>query len=390
MAVLWRFSRVSRHLLLRNTGFWEENIVRAFRTVVQEPKPTRGILKTCLISAVVGSAIGAGYAFRKIERDRKHLEMEGHEIATEILKYKPPIPASRQALSPVDSTGLKLTLFQYQTCPFCCKVRTFLDYYGISYDVVEVDPVLRKEIKWSKYRKVPILLAKVDGGYQPLNDSSMIVSLLASYLNDKSHKINELATYFPNIAVNDEKGYREEIVNKYFLMYQGSVPKDRTLDDIVEERKWRQWADDVFVHTLSPNVYRTIQEAYQTFNWFSEIGRWDEYFPAWERALMVNVGALAMWIIGKRLTKRHNLKTDVRESLYDEINTWLNAISARGGQFMGGNNPDLSDLAVYGILRSIEGCDAFKDALQHTNLSTWYSAMSERVKNHSGSALLEG
>lgn len=113
------------------------------------------------------------------------------------------------------------------------KVRTFLDYYGISYDVVEVDPVLRNEIKWSKYRKVPILMAKVDGGYQPLNDSSMIISLLASYLNDTSHKINELATYFPSIAVNDEKGYKEEIVNKYFLMYQGSIPKDRTLDDIV-------------------------------------------------------------------------------------------------------------------------------------------------------------
>lgn len=105
---------------------------------------------------------------------------------------------------------------------------------------------------------------------------------------------------------------------------------------------------------------------------------------------MINVGALAMWMIGRRLKKRHHLKTDVRESFYDEINTWLNAISARGGQFMGGNNPDLSDLAVYGILRSIEGCDAFSDALQHTNLSSWYSAMAERVKNHSGSALLGG
>lgn len=114
------------------------------------------------------------------------------------------------------------------------QVRTFLDYYGISYDVVEVDPVLRGQIKWSPYKKVPILLAKVDGGYQPLNDSSMIVSVLASYLNDKSYKLNELATFYPRIAMNDEHGkFKEEIVNKYFLMYQGSVPKDRTLDDIV-------------------------------------------------------------------------------------------------------------------------------------------------------------
>lgn len=65
-----------------------------------------------------------------------------------------------------DSSGLQLKLFQYQTCPFCCKVRAFLDYYGISYDIVEVDPVLRQAIKWSSYRKVPIVVAKVENGYQ--------------------------------------------------------------------------------------------------------------------------------------------------------------------------------------------------------------------------------
>lgn len=67
---------------------------------------------------------------------------------------------------PEDHSNLKLTLFQYQTCPFCCKVRAFLDYYGVSYDVVEVDPVLRQSIKWSEYKKVPILVAKTPTGYQ--------------------------------------------------------------------------------------------------------------------------------------------------------------------------------------------------------------------------------
>lgn len=65
-----------------------------------------------------------------------------------------------------DQSGLKLVLYQYQTCPFCCKVRAFLDYHGISYDIIEVDPVLRQAIKWSDYKKVPILLAKMEDGYQ--------------------------------------------------------------------------------------------------------------------------------------------------------------------------------------------------------------------------------
>lgn len=53
---------------------------------------------------------------------------------------------------------LKLTLYQYKTCPFCSKVRAFLDYHGLPYEVVEVNPVMRQEIKWSTYRKVPILM----------------------------------------------------------------------------------------------------------------------------------------------------------------------------------------------------------------------------------------
>lgn len=103
---------------------------------------------------------------------------------------------------------------------------------------------------------------------------------------------------------------------------------------------------------------------------------------------MINVGASAMWLISKRLKKRHNLKDDVRQSFYDEINVWLKEIKAKGGTFMGGENPDLSDLAVYGVLKSIEGCEAFKDALQHTKLSTWYDAMKEKVDSHAGSVHL--
>lgn len=104
--------------------------------------------------------------------------------------------------------------------------------------------------------------------------------------------------------------------------------------------------------------------------------------------MVINVGACAMWLIGKRLKKKHHLKDDVRQSFYEEINYWLRAIQARGTQFMGGQNPDLSDLAVYGVLNSIEGCQAFKDALNSTNLAVWYNAVKEKVETHSGSIYL--
>ena len=47
-----------------------------------------------------------------------------------------------------------------------------LDYYGFSYDVVEVNSVTKKQLKWSNYKKVPIVVA--DGA----GDSGFLVSLL--------------------------------------------------------------------------------------------------------------------------------------------------------------------------------------------------------------------
>ena len=93
----------------------------------------------------------------------------------------------------------------------------------------------------------------------------------------------------------------------------------------------------ILSHSCSPT------EALQAFNWFSKAGNWNEHFSAWERwvayatirsfsylsqyteswfslrfffskslpshrYLVVYVGAMAMWVIGKRLKKRYNLK----------------------------------------------------------------------------------
>lgn len=57
---------------------------------------------------------------------------------------------------------------------------------------------------------------------------------------------------------------------RYFLMLNDRM-NGRTVKDIMDERKWRKWADQVLVHTLSPNVYRTKEEALQSFEWFSEV-----------------------------------------------------------------------------------------------------------------------
>lgn len=103
-------------------------------------------------------------------------------------------------------------------------MRSFLDYSGLSYSVVEVDAVLRQGIKWSGTKKVPIMLAKTQTGkYVQLTDSSMIVSVLSSYLKDKSQDVGELAKFYPSISfINDAGRKTSDIMNKYFLMLQDS------------------------------------------------------------------------------------------------------------------------------------------------------------------------
>ena len=38
-----------------------------------------------------------------------------------------------------------------------------MDYHGLSYDVVEVNSMRRKEIRFSQYKKVPIVVCQIDG-----------------------------------------------------------------------------------------------------------------------------------------------------------------------------------------------------------------------------------
>ena len=67
-------------------------------------------------------------------------------------------------------------------------------------------------------------------------------------------------------------------------------------------------------------------QALAAFQWFSVVGSWESHFSWWERNLVIYVGALAMFLLSKRLKKRHNLKDDVRESLYDDCNMWTKAL----------------------------------------------------------------
>ncbi|XP_057355060.1 prostaglandin E synthase 2 isoform X4 [Manis pentadactyla] len=207
------------------------------------------------------------------------------------------------------SSRLQLTLYQYKTCPFCSKVRAFLDFHALPYQVVEVNPVQKAEIKFSSYRKVPILLAQEGDSLQQLNDSSVIISALKTYLVS-GQPLEDIVTYYPPMkAVNDQGKEVTEFCNKYWLM----------LDEKEAQR-----------------------------------------------------------LYGGKEARTHHLRDDVRKDLYEAADKWVAAVG-KDRPFMGGQKPNLADLAVYGVLRVMEGLDAFDDLMQHTHILPWYLRVEKAI-----------
>ncbi|XP_072538145.1 prostaglandin E synthase 2 isoform X1 [Salminus brasiliensis] len=278
------------------------------------------------------------------------------------------------ATAPGLETDFKLMLYQYKTCPFCSKVRVFLDYHRIPYEIVEVNPVMRQEIKWSAYKKVPILM--VNGTVQ-LNDSSVIISALMTYLISKDMTIPQILACYPEIKAKNESGKDvTEFGNKYWVMVNDAHCEQLypEKDSRNEEIKWRKWADDWLVHLISPNVYRTLGEALASFDYIvheGKFGRFEGFFAKY-------VGAAAMWIISKKLRNKHNLQEDVRQDLYKAVNDWVAAVGKKK-KFMGGESPNLADLAVFGVLRVMEGLQAFNDMMENTKVKHWYGRMEKTL-----------
>jgi len=334
----------------------------------------------------VGAIIGGALGYQSSQANKNKSQIANDDTMKEyILTEKPPeFPFARSIRTDTDRSGLKVTLYQYQTCPFCCKARAFLDYFGINYDVVEVNSVLRTQMKWSKYKKVPVVVIEYKDKTIQVNDSSVIVSALFSQLADPEANLEQIMDCYPTIRYVDTDGSEKaDIQNRYFLMYN-EAKVNRTKEDIVEERRWRRWADDTLVHTLSPNVYQTMSEALATFQWFDTAGNWPALFSTWERYLVIYFGAAVMWLIAKRLKKRHSIKEDPRESLYDACNHWTKGLNKKGTKFMGGDKPNLADLAVFGVLSAIEGCAAFADARRNTAIGGWFDSMKESVGKRRG------
>lgn len=251
-----------------------------------------------------------------------------------------------------------IRLYQFESCPFCRKVRGCLDYHRLPYQIIEVHPLSKAETKViaSDYKKVPILRIDGDDGSQvQLRDSKTIVHAILAERNPG----------VPSVC-----GYPEATPMTTGMWAASTAPEGESI-----EAAWLRWTDKVLVQCIVLNVYRNMTESAETFRYLLT----HSSFPWFAQRSAAASGTVVMWGVAK-VRKRKFKVEDERLALYEALEHFAAAVDRGGCQFLGGSKPGAVDFNVYGILRSAESCQTERDMLDNCKkILPWYNAMSELV-----------
>ncbi len=256
---------------------------------------------------------------------------------------------------------------------------------------MEVSPLTKEQLKWSDYRKVPVAL--LDG--EQVVDSTAIITRLAAELAAEQQQTAAArqparrswlslgrSRHVQQVCMRHSLPYAESCrtLQKILLCTcqrschaaehaagQGPLREPsaclaagerwRKCRDSVEvratepthallqadasagssaagsedEERWRRWVDERLVRLLTVNIYRSAHEAFQTFDYIADTGK----FTWVEREAARVVGAAMMWGISGRLRKKYGIEGDVRQQLYAAADEWADALGdARHAAFL--------------------------------------------------------
>ncbi|HRJ54618.1 MAG TPA: glutathione S-transferase N-terminal domain-containing protein [Candidatus Thiothrix moscowensis] len=214
-----------------------------------------------------------------------------------------------------------LTLYQFNSCPFCWKVKAFLNYRKIPYDVVEVTPFGMKELDFTDHKKVPVLK----------DDAEIVVesSAIVRYLNDK---------------------------------YVQLLP-------MPQDEEWQAWVDNTLVHYLPPLIHPNMGKSFQNFGLITA-GSKD---GAIKRFLVRFAGAIVMPRVANKMKLKHNIQNPAAE-FQTALAHWVDNGLA-GNAFYGGEQPGLVDTSVFGVLHSAHGMGILEQAATaNPTFGRWYAA----------------
>ena len=276
-------------------------------------------------------------------------------------------------------------LFQYQTCPFCNKVRAYLDWANVPYEVMEVNPMGKKELQFSGLKGVPVVT--VD--HITMNESSSIITAFDRLFQHYEHKQQQAAAPTPTAT-------RASAASSSSSATTPSSASSPDSPDSVDY--WRNWVDTKLIYLTAPNLYTSLSASLEAMDYIMT----QSSLPASQRYLSKYIGGPIMYFVSEyRLKKKRNI-TDARQQLYDALRQWsADAVLRRGGGggFSGGVKPDLSDVAVFGVCRAFMGFPAGEDIMRAQNVGEefvqWYGRMEREVggskaKNRQGGGVKVG
>lgn len=216
-----------------------------------------------------------------------------------------------------------LTLYQFESCPFCWKVKALLHYAKIPYTAIEVNPMNQQELAHLNLKKVPVL---TDG-------ETVVVE---------------------STAIMD-----------YIDAHHARLPAG---DDSVA--LWRTWVDDTLVHFLPPIVHKDFGTSWQTFGQVLK----SSGYGAVKRLFVRFAGAMAMSRVAQKKARERGID-DAPGGLTAAVDRWVTeGLATRS--FHGGDRPDLADLSVFGVFRSTDGLAAVQLACAHNPLfAGWYARL---------------
>ena len=242
---------------------------------------------------------------------------------------------------PPNIDDVRIVIYQYAICPFCNKVKAVLDFYDIPYETVEVNPISKNEIKWSKdYRKVPIMGLHIgENEVEHIADSPVILDRILTLLEDRE--------FLPQGA---SKRYRDSA--------------------------WKDWVDKDLAVLLFPNITRNFSESWQAFSYISSV----DTFSLPQRFMNRVLGPVAMWAAQGKIKKKYGIE-DEREAVFAALAKWSQAMGV--SPFLGGDSPSIDDVCVFGCIRAIAGLDTHTDIVESDEIGQWYRRMEEAVGSSS-------
>ena len=243
-------------------------------------------------------------------------------------------------------------LYKYKICPFSNMAKVFLEYNKIPFESVEVNPLTKAELEFSKsYRKVPIVTVLDSDATTPASQAFQ--------------QLNGTEEIFPH-------------------EYQLFEEEGEEFSSSESSKTWQDFAQKKLAPLLYPNICRTLGDSFKAFD-YVHVG--PNTFSMAQRYSIQYLGSVAMYFAASKIKEKYKID-DVQVALDEILEQLESELSNNQSKFLEASSqaPHLGDLSVFGVLKGLEGLPLWNsiflddsNSSRYSNIRQWYASVSGAV-----------